>query len=114
MRISDWSSDVCSSDLFRQAAARVIAAHSKTWRNEKHEKQWLQTLESYVFPHIGHVQVHEITGPMIRNLLSDIRMAKPETARRVDRHIGGEGESRSVRVGQVCARISKKKNKVNT
>src|SRR3546814_3026480 len=88
MRISDWSSDVCSSDLFRQAAARVIAAHSKTWRNEKHEKQWLQTLESYVFPHIGHVQVHEITGPMIRNLLSDIWLAKPETARRVRQRIG--------------------------
>jgi hypothetical protein len=54
---------------FRQATA--IAAHGKTWRNEKHEKQWLQTLESYVFPHIGDAQVHEITGPMIRSLLSD-------------------------------------------
>src|SRR3546814_12547115 len=65
MRISDWSSDVCSSDL-----------------------QWLQTLDAYVFPNIGHVQVHEITGPMIRNLLSDIWLAKPETARRVRQRIG--------------------------
>lgn len=73
---------------FRQAAARVIAAHSKTWRNEKHEKQWSQTLETYVFPQIGHVQVHEITGPMIRNVLSDIWLAKPETARRVRQRIG--------------------------
>lgn len=31
---------------FRQAAARVIAARSKTWRNEKHQKQWFQTLSS--------------------------------------------------------------------
>ena len=73
---------------FRQAAARVVAAHSKTWRNEKHEKQWSQTLETYVFPQIGHVQVHEITGPMIRNVLSDIWLAKPETARRVRQRIG--------------------------
>ncbi|WP_242127018.1 Arm DNA-binding domain-containing protein [Sphingobium sp. Sx8-8] len=73
---------------FRRAAAWVIAAHSKTWRNEKHEKQWLQTLDAYMFPHIGHVQVHEITGPMIRNLLSDIWLAKPETARRVRQRIG--------------------------
>lgn len=73
---------------FRQAAARVIAANSKTWRNEKHEKQWLQTLEAYVFPHIGHVQINEITGPMIRNALADIWLTKPETARRVRRRIG--------------------------
>lgn len=73
---------------FRQAAAKVIAAHSKTWRNEKHGKQWHQTLETYVFPQIGDLQVHEITGPMIRNLLSDIWLAKPETARRVRQRIG--------------------------
>ena len=73
---------------FRQASARVIAANSKTWRNEKHEKQWLQTLETYVFPQIGDLQVHEITGPMIRNLLSDIWLSKPETARRVRQRIG--------------------------
>ncbi|UZW54938.1 Arm DNA-binding domain-containing protein [Sphingobium sp. JS3065] len=73
---------------FRQASARVIAAHSKTWRNEKHEKQWLQTLEAYAFPQIGDLQVHEITGPMIRNLLSDIWLTKPETARRVRQRIG--------------------------
>jgi len=66
----------------------VIAAHSKTWRNQKHEKQWLQTLEAYVFPHIGHVRANEITGPMIRNALADIRLAKPETARRVRQRIG--------------------------
>jgi len=34
------------------------------------------------------VQVHEITGPMIRNVLSDIWLAKPETARRVRQRIG--------------------------
>lgn len=73
---------------FRQAAAKVLAAHSKTWRNEKHEKQWLQTLEAYVFPAFGGVQVSEITGPMIRNVLAEIWLAKPETARRVRQRIG--------------------------
>lgn len=73
---------------FKEAAAKVLAAHRKTWRNEKHEGQWLQTLEAYVFPHIGNVQVSEITGPMIRNLLSEIWLAKPETARRVRQRIG--------------------------
>lgn len=73
---------------FREAAAKVIAAHSKTWRNEKHAGQWSSTLEAYVFPHIGDRQVSEITGPMIRNLLSEIWLSKPETARRVRQRIG--------------------------
>lgn len=73
---------------FRQAAAKVIASHGKSWRNEKHSKQWFQTLDSYVFPEIGDLQVHEITGPMIRNVLLEIWLSKPETARRVRQRIG--------------------------
>lgn len=73
---------------FKEAAAKVLAAHRKTWRNEKHEAQWLRTLESYVFPHFGNVAVSEITGPMIRNVLAEIWLAKPETARRVRQRIG--------------------------
>jgi len=73
---------------FREATAKVLAAHRKTWRNEKHEGQWLRTLEAYVFPALGSVQVSEITGPMIRNVLAEIWLAKPETARRVRQRIG--------------------------
>ncbi|MEG8219512.1 integrase arm-type DNA-binding domain-containing protein [Sphingomonas sp. HH69] len=73
---------------FREATAKVLAAHSKSWRNEKHESQWLQTLTSYAFPQIGDVKVSEITGPMIRNVLSEIWLSKPETARRVRQRIG--------------------------
>ena len=73
---------------FREATAKVLAQHRKTWRNEKHEGQWLRTLEAYVFPHLGNVQVNDITGPMIRNVLAEIWLAKPETARRVRQRIG--------------------------
>lgn len=73
---------------FKEATAKVLAAHRKTWRNEKHEGQWLQTLTSYAFPQIGDVKVSEITGPMIRNVLSEIWLTKPETARRVRQRIG--------------------------
>lgn len=73
---------------FKEAVAKVLAAHRKTWRNEKHEQQWLRTLESYAFPQIGNVQVSEITGPMIRSVLADIWLSKPETARRVRQRIG--------------------------
>ena len=73
---------------FKEAAAKVLAAHRKTWRNEKHEGQWLGTLETYVFPALGNTGVHEITGPMIRNVLAEIWLSKPETARRVRQRIG--------------------------
>ncbi|WP_294138093.1 integrase arm-type DNA-binding domain-containing protein [Sphingobium sp.] len=73
---------------FKEATAKVLAAHRKSWRNEKHESQWLQSLTSYAFPQIGDVKVSEITGPMIRNVLSEIWLAKPETARRVRQRIG--------------------------
>jgi integrase len=73
---------------FREATAKVFAANRKTWRNEKHEGQWLRTLESFAFPNIGDIRVSEITGPMIRNVLAEIWLTKPETARRVRQRIG--------------------------
>ena len=73
---------------FREAAAKVLASYRKTWRNEKHEVQWLRTLEAYAFPTLGESRVSEITGPMIRNVLADIWLTKPETARRVRQRIG--------------------------
>lgn len=73
---------------FREATAKVLAQHRSTWRNEKHEKQWIRTLEVYAFPHLGNVQVNDITGPMIRNVLAEIWLSKPETARRVRQRIG--------------------------
>jgi integrase len=73
---------------FKEAAAKVYAATQKTWRNEKHEWQWKRTLEQFVYPTIGNVMVSEITGPMVRNVLAEIWLSKPETARRVRQRIG--------------------------
>lgn len=73
---------------FREAAAKVLAASKKSWRNAKHEGQWLSTMEAYAFPRIGDVKVNDITGPMIRDLLAPIWLTKPETARRVRQRVG--------------------------
>ena len=72
----------------REATAKVYAANRKTWRNEKHEGQWLRTLGAFAFPVIGDIRVSEITGPIIRNILAKIWLTKPEAARRVRRRIG--------------------------
>ena len=73
---------------FKEAAAKVYTATQKTWRNEKHEWQWKRTLEQFVYPAIGNVSVSDVTGPMVRNVLAEIWLSKPETARRVRQRIG--------------------------
>ena len=73
---------------FREAAAAVHKEHELGWKNVKHRAQWLSSLEAYAFPLIGEVPVAEVEGPAIRDLLADIWLQKPETARRVRQRIG--------------------------
>lgn len=42
----------------------------------------------FVFPRIGQRRVSEVTGPMVHDVLSEIWMTKPETARRERQRIG--------------------------
>ena len=42
----------------------------------------------FAFPAIGDLPVSDITGPMVRDLLAEIWLTKPETARRVRQRIG--------------------------
>ena len=73
---------------FRDAAAAVHEEHKLGWKNGKHQKQWLATLETYAFPSLGNKPVNEIEGPAIRDVLAAIWLSKPETARRVRQRIG--------------------------
>jgi integrase len=72
---------------FRGAARMVHEELKPSWKNEKHGAQWLATLEAHAFPEIGDVPVNEVTGPMVRDLLSKIWLMIPETARRVRQRI---------------------------
>lgn len=73
---------------FREAAVLVHEEHEKAWKNGKHQNQWLATLRTYAFPKMGDRLVSEIEGPLIRDVLAPIWLAKPETARRVRQRIG--------------------------
>ena len=57
---------------FREAAEMVHKEHLPSWKNEKHAKQWLSTLEAHAFPRLGDLQVNKIDGPMVRDVLADI------------------------------------------
>lgn len=73
---------------FEEAAKEVHELNRPTWRNDKHGKQWLATLETFAFPFIGHKRVSAITGDDLLTALSPIWNKKPETARRVKQRIG--------------------------
>ncbi|WP_294333671.1 site-specific integrase [uncultured Sphingomonas sp.] len=73
---------------FRRAAEMVHEEHEKAWKNGKHQNQWIATLKTYAFPKMGDRLVSDIEGPLIRDVLAPIWLAKPETARRVRQRIG--------------------------
>lgn len=73
---------------FKEAATKVHAEHKASWKNGKHQDQWINTLETYAFPKLGDRLVNDIEGPLIREVLLDFWLEKPETARRVKQRIG--------------------------
>lgn len=73
---------------FEQAAQRAHAELVKGWKNGKHTKQWIKTLELYAYPKLGKLRVDQIDGPLIRDVLAEIWLEIPETARRVRQRIG--------------------------
>lgn len=73
---------------FKAAALRVHAEQKASWKNGKHQDQWITTFENYAFPLLGNRLVNDIEGPLIREVLLPIWLTKPETARRVKQRIG--------------------------
>jgi integrase len=72
---------------FRKAAVEVHAHHSQTFRNDKHAREWLASLEAHVFPLIGDRAVDTIEPHHVLEVLTPFWMKTPETARRVKQRI---------------------------
>jgi integrase len=72
---------------FREAAHALIEAHKHQWTNEKHESQWLATLETYAFPRLGGLPVGKIEAGDVIAAVASVWTEKPETGRRVRQRI---------------------------
>lgn len=72
---------------FKDAALELIESKRPGWKNAKHAAQWTSTLETYVFPKIGPVQVAKIETADVIGTLTPIWSEKPETANRVRQRI---------------------------
>ncbi|HVK54335.1 MAG TPA: integrase arm-type DNA-binding domain-containing protein [Burkholderiales bacterium] len=73
---------------FEEAAREVHRLNEPTWRNDKHGKQWLATMESFVFPHFGPKRITLLTSADVLTALTPIWNTHPETARRVKQRVG--------------------------
>jgi integrase len=72
---------------FKEAAKACHTEMKKGW-TEKHEKMFLASLETHVFPIIGHIQVDQVEVPQIRDAVAPIWHTKPDMARKVRVRIG--------------------------
>lgn len=72
---------------FKDAALELIECKRFGWKNAKHAAQWTSTLEAYVFPDLGRMQVARIETADVMGALRPIWTAKPETANRVRQRI---------------------------
>jgi hypothetical protein len=93
---------------FKQAAEAVHKEHAKAWKNAKHCDQWINTLNTYVFPVFGDRKVDQVQTPDILKALTPIWLTKPETAPPsppAHRHRTRLGQSGGLPVGrQPCRR----------
>ena len=72
---------------FRDAARQLHKAKSAEFKSSKHQNDWINSLENWAFPLIGHVPVAEIDRAHVMRVLEPIWTDKTETASRVRQRI---------------------------
>ena len=72
---------------FKEAALTYLDTHKHQWANDKHEGQWLSTLETHAFPALGSKAVGDITAGEIITAIMGAWTKTPETGRRVKQRI---------------------------
>jgi len=77
-----------TSTTFEQIARTFHREKAKTWRNGKHQDQWINTLQTYAFPKIGRTPVGQVDAAAITDVIEPIWQEKAETASRLLQRIG--------------------------
>ena len=69
--------------VFAHVAQKTHEALKPRWRNDKHAKSWIQTLQRHAFPILADMPVDRIGREDMLRVLTPIWSSRPETARRV-------------------------------
>ena len=72
---------------FREAARRTYESLRPRWRSKTVAVNWMQQLERHAFGRLGGLPVDRIGREDVLAVLTPIWATKPETARRIRRHI---------------------------
>ena len=72
---------------FQEAAYKVYELNKPTWSNPKHASQFINTIETYAVPKLGHLKVSDITPADVMAVLTPFWTDKQETARRVKQRL---------------------------
>ena len=72
---------------FAAAAEQVWNQMRPGWRNPKHGKDWISSLERFAFPRLGKLPVSEVKSADVVEALRSVWHARPATARRVRQRI---------------------------
>jgi integrase len=75
--------EAASRVTFRKAADAYLAAHERTWTNDKHRQQWHQTLRDFVYPVVGGMAVADIDTGHVTKIVEPLWRDKPESGSRV-------------------------------
>jgi integrase len=70
-------------NTFKKLAYDTYEQKRAGWTNQKHNKQWIRSIETYAFPTIGHLPIAEVNTNHVLAILNPIWNEKPETADRV-------------------------------
>ena len=66
-----------------QCSKAYINVHRASWKNAKHQGQWINTLGTYASPVFGQLPVAEIDTALVVKCLAPIWQTKTETASRL-------------------------------
>jgi integrase len=68
---------------FKQAAEAYVAAHEAEWKNGRHARQWLRSLETMCYPIFGNLDVALVDPDLVVRALAPEWQSKTKTARDV-------------------------------
>lgn len=82
-RLAEAKAAAVQARTFEECAREFHKSQESEWRNAKHSAQWINTLQSYVFPKYGDLPLAEFDKAAVVQALAPVWKSKAETASRV-------------------------------
>jgi hypothetical protein len=89
--LAERKDEAAAKVTFREAALLYHAENAAGWKSEVYTRQWLASLQNYVFPKLGNKPTGSVTTADIISVLTPIWQETPETARQVRNRIHVHG-----------------------